>query len=300
MTAKKYCKKDSSIYNYQFFDNEMQLLSIKHSTLESEIRKAIKNQEWQLYYQPKLDLKKNKIVGIEALIRWNHPERGILSPFEFIGFAEDRGFIIDIGDWVIEESCKQFKLWSDNGIKPCKISINLSSVQLRQEDIVNRIITAMKNYNVPPRLFEVEITETTLTKNFDVSARSLERLNARGVSIAIDDFGVGYSSLSYLKNFPINRLKIDRSFIKDLCYDDSDKKIVQTLISMAHSMDVIVVAEGVETEEQLTLLNQYKCDEIQGYFISKPVPAEKIDGMIKQLESKPIKPPKANPNLRSV
>jgi diguanylate cyclase (GGDEF)-like protein len=280
MSAKQYSKKHKSEYGYQFFDNHVQELSLKHLKLEADLHRAVTNEEWILHYQPKLDIAKQKIVGVEALIRWNHPERGIVSPYEFIEFAEQRGLIVPIGDWVIREACKQLRRWLDQGIHDCKIAINLSSVQLIQSDIVQRILTNLDEFKVPPRLFEIEITETILMENVRQAIESLERLHARGITIAIDDFGTGYSSLSYLKTLPINSLKIDRGFVRDICTDENDQKIVQTLISMAHSMGMRVVAEGVEERDQFDLLGGYAVDEIQGYFLSKPVAADAIESMI--------------------
>jgi EAL domain-containing protein (putative c-di-GMP-specific phosphodiesterase class I) len=184
--------------------------------------------------------------------------------------------IIPIGDWVMQQACKQIQDLISQGITDCKIAVNLSSVQLVQTDVVEKIITVLDRYEIPPRLFEIEVTETTLIDNISSAADSLKRLTARGIKISMDDFGTGYSSLNYLKSLPIDCLKIDRSFIKDMCHDHNDKQIVKTLIAMAHSLDLSVVAEGVEDKEQLDLLNEYNCDEIQGYLLSRPVTADKL------------------------
>ncbi len=291
MTAKKYSKKHKSEFNYRFFDKHMQEQSIRHLHLEKDLHVSILKEDWQLLYQPKQDIKLGVITGAEALIRWNHPQRGMLLPSEFIEFAEQRNLIIPIGDWVIKQACRQLKIWMGQGINDCKIAINVSSVQLTQPDVVYTILSTLEKYDVPPRLFEIEITETILMDNVQAAIESLQRLHSRGISIAIDDFGTGYSSLSYLKNLPIDRLKIDRAFIKDICQDPADQKIVQTLITMAHSMDMRVVAEGVEHKEQYDLLDQYSCDEIQGYLLSKPVSAEDLQELIgksrKRFENEP-------------
>jgi EAL domain-containing protein (putative c-di-GMP-specific phosphodiesterase class I) len=281
MSAKQYSKKHKSEVGYQFFDHHVQELSIKQRQLEADLRQAIENEEWVLQYQPKLDISQQKVVGVEALIRWNHPTRGVVSPYEFIEFAEQRGLIVQIGDWVIRAACQQLRSWLDLGIHDCKIAINLSSKQLIQSDIVPKILQCLEEYKVPPRLFEVEITETVLMENMQKALESLERLNARGISIAIDDFGTGYSSLGYLKALPIDALKIDRGFIRDLCADENDQKIVQTLISMAHSMNMKVIAEGVEEQAQFDLLGEYGVDEIQGYLLSKPTEAKALEAMIR-------------------
>ncbi len=280
MSAKQYSKKHKSEFGYQFFDNHVQELSVRHLQLEVDLHRAVENEEWTLLYQPKYDISAQKIVGAEALIRWDHPERGIVSPYEFIEFAEQRGLIVQIGDWVIREACRQLRAWLDGGIRDCKIAINLSSVQLIQSDIVQRIFNSLEEFNVPPRMFEIEITETILMENVRQAIESLERLHSRGIGIAIDDFGTGYSSLSYLKTLPIDSLKIDRGFIKDICSDDNDQKIVQTLITMAHSMGMRVVAEGVEDREQFEQLRGYAVDEVQGYLLSKPVAPAAIESMI--------------------
>ena len=280
MSAKQYGKKHNSEIGYQFYDQHVQELSVRHVQLEVDLRRAIENEEWLLLYQPKMDVKEQKIIGVEALIRWNHPERGLVSPYEFIEFAEQRGLILQIGDWVIRQACQQLRSWLDLGIQDCKIAINLSSKQLIQSDIVPNIFQYLEQSKVPPRMFEIEITETILMENVQKAIESLERLNARGISIAIDDFGTGYSSLSYLKTLPINSLKIDRGFVRDICTDENDQKIVQTLISMAHSMNMKVVAEGVEDNAQFDLLGEYGVDEIQGYLLSKPVEAESIEAMM--------------------
>ena len=282
MTAKQHCKTLKGDIDYQFYDNQMQTISINHLRLDKELRHAIENESWSLHYQPKFDIKQQKIIGVEALLRWNHPEKGLLSPFEFIDFAEQRGLIIPIGNWVIKQACKQIKEWMDHGIYDCTVAVNLSSVQLMHSDIVNTIINELETHKVPPRLLELEITETALMDNIKVAVTSLKKLNSRGIKIAIDDFGTGYSSLSYLKNLPIDTLKIDRSFIKDLCQDDNDQQIVQTLITMAHSMNLSVIAEGVEETEQFNLLNQYGCNEIQGYLLSKPIEADDLLKLLKE------------------
>ena len=280
MSAKQFSKTNKTEYGYQFFDPHVQELSVKHLHLEADLHRAIENEEWTLLYQPKLDVARREVIGVEALIRWNHPQRGLVSPLEFIEFAEQRGLIVKIGDWVIKEACRQLRSWMDQGIHNCKIAINISSVQLIQSDIVHQILKYLEEYEVPPRLFEIEITETILMENVRMAIDSLERLHARGISIAIDDFGTGYSSLSYLKTLPIDSLKIDRGFVHDICTDDNDQKIVQTLISMAHSMGMKVVAEGVETRAQFDLLSKYGVDDIQGNLLSIPVSADEIEALM--------------------
>ena len=282
MTAKEYCKKQDLQTSYLFFDQHMHENSIKHLQLDNELREAIKHQQWVLLFQPKLDIVNSKIVGVEALLRWQHPARGLLSPYEFIEFAERHKLIIPIGDWVIEQACLQIQRLISMGNHDCKVAVNLSTIQLMQHDIVEKISGELKKLSIPPRLFEIEITESALIDNLATASETLRRLKARGISIAIDDFGTGYSSLSYLKNLPLDCLKIDRSFVSDICADNNDRQIVKTLISMAHSLDLTVVAEGVEDHEQLELLNEFGCDEIQGYLLSKPITSEQLIRYMKQ------------------
>ncbi len=288
MTAKKYCKDNNNQTNFQFYDQHMQNLSIKNLQLEKELRAAIKNIEWELLYQPKLDINQGKIIGAEALIRWQHPQRGLLTPYEFIDFAEQHNLIIPIGDWVIQQACRQIKDLIAQGITDCKIAINLSPAQLNQPDIVQKIFDALDRFKIPPRLFEVEVTETALINNIDTTAEALKRIRSRGIKVAIDDFGTGYSSLNYLKNLPVNCIKIDRSFIMNICNDHNDKHIVKTLITMAHFLDLYVIAEGVEEQEQLDLLSEYNCDEIQGYLLSKPTTADNLIKLFTKTKKTPL------------
>lgn len=283
-TAKSFGAKDFSINNFQFYDASMQERSLKQLGLEVEIKRAIKNEEWVLYYQPKIDASSQSIKGVEALIRWNHPERGILSPFEFIDFAEERGYIVEIGEWVLRTACEQAKKWSDKGID-IKMAVNLSSLQLYDSKLSNQILSIMRETDVKPQQIELEVTETMLMGNLETAIKTLNRLRCSGVSIAIDDFGTGYSSFGYLKNLPIDVIKIDRLFIKDLLTDDYDRNIVNTIISMAHGMDLKVIAEGVETLEQHQLLQAMSCDEIQGYLFSKPIEAESATRLFEQKSS---------------
>jgi len=282
MTAKKYSKKHKSLENYQYYDTQMQVTSVKHLQLDQELYKAIENKQWQLLYQPKVDVKRGCIIGAEALLRWNHPERGVISPFEFMAFAEERRHIIPIGEWVIQQACKQLADLISLDITDFQIAINLSAVQLSDEGLVEVILKGLSRYNIPPRLLNIEITESAMMENFNSASKILARLHSRGITIAVDDFGTGYSSFGYLKTLPINSLKVDRSFIKDICKDPKDEQIVKTMISVAHGLNLRVVAEGVEDTEQLQLLNKYSCDEIQGYLFSRPIPSDELIRIIKR------------------
>jgi diguanylate cyclase (GGDEF)-like protein/PAS domain S-box-containing protein len=280
VTAKQSAKKLQGENNFQFYDTQMHTQSIKQLQIEKDLRRAIKNQEFELFYQPKLNTSTGIIQGVEALIRWNHPEKGLVLPYEFIEIAEKRGLITEIGDWVLKQACWQAKAWLDSDIPPVKVAINLSSIQLREKSFADRVLYTLEEFNLPPQYLELEVTETILMENVETAVNILNRLHCRGIGISIDDFGTGYSSLSYLKNLPINTLKIDRSFITDLLSDEYDKNIVSTIISMAHGMNLQVVAEGVETREQFELLKEMSCDEIQGYLLSKPVDNLKITTLL--------------------
>jgi diguanylate cyclase (GGDEF)-like protein len=281
MMAKNYGKKNKSSVYYQYYDTQMQETSIKYLQLDKELFKAIENKQWQLLFQPKVDIKQGRIIGAEALLRWDHPERGLISPFEFMAFAEERKHIIPIGEWVIQQACRQLSKLNSMDINDFQIAINLSGVQLSDEHLVEVILKELVRYDIPPRLLNIEITETAMMDNIDIASKILARLNSRGIAIAVDDFGTGYSSMNYLKTLPISVLKIDRSFIKDICNDPNDDQIVRTMISMAHGLNLRVVAEGVEDKEQLQLLNRYGCDEIQGYLFSRPIPSDELIDIIK-------------------
>ncbi|MFW5450084.1 MAG: EAL domain-containing protein [Methylophagaceae bacterium] len=279
--ARSYARKENIPSGFQFYDPEMQQTSLKQLELEAEIRKAIENEEWVLYYQPKMDITTGAINSVEALIRWQHPQRGLLGPYDFISLAEERGLIVEIGEWVIRTACKQAKAWSDKGLD-IQVAVNLSAVQLRESNLADLVMDIIKETQIYPHQLELEVTETILMDNGDASLQTLIRLNSRGVSVAIDDFGTGYSSLSYLKRLPVTSLKIDRAFIKDIMTDSYDKNIVTSVISMVHGMDLKVIAEGVETQEQYELLRELSCDQIQGYLLSRPIEAENLTKLLEQ------------------
>lgn len=288
LTAKQHAKQMPGKNNFQYYDAQMQSFSQKQMLLEIDIRRAMDNEEWVLFYQPKVDMASGKVAGVEALIRWNHPEKGILSPYYFIEFAEKRGFIEEIGYWVLKAACVQIKEWLSLGIENVKVAINLATAQLRNKDLAKQIFALLEEFELPPKYLELEVTETGLMENINATIAILNRLRCRGITISIDDFGTGYSSLNYLKSLPVDTLKIDRSFIMEIVTDDYDKKIVKSIISLAHGMDLLVVAEGVETQEQYDLLKTISCDVIQGYLFSKPLPAVEatkllLEGMKKEV-----------------
>lgn len=250
------------------------------ATLENSLHRALEQDQFELYYQPQLDLRSGKVVGVEALIRWNHPEQGIISPMHFIPIAEDMGIIHILDELVLRKACNQVVAWSQQGFEPIRISINVSMLNFNKNDIVTRILTTIEETRVNPEQIVLELTESAVMNNPDMTVHVLSSLKDKGIAIALDDFGTGYSSLGYLKRLPIDLLKIDRSFIRDITEEDRNAALVGTIIHLAKSLNLKVVAEGVETEEQLQLLLNYGCDEIQGYYMSKPLPKKDFEALM--------------------
>jgi EAL domain-containing protein (putative c-di-GMP-specific phosphodiesterase class I) len=244
--------------------------------LENDLRHALERDELTLYYQPQAEVGSGRILGVEALIRWQHPTLGLIAPDRFIGLAEETGLIVPIGEWVLRQACEQGRAWHEAGSSDLVIAVNISVRQFLQPDLCGVIGQVLARCGLPASRLELEITESTAMEDLDMSSQVLHTLQDMGVRIAIDDFGTGHSSLSYLKNFPIQTLKIDRSFVKDIPADPNDAAIAAAAIAMAHSLGISVVAEGVETHEQLEFLRQRDCDAFQGYLISKPVPAAEL------------------------
>jgi diguanylate cyclase (GGDEF)-like protein/PAS domain S-box-containing protein len=257
--------------SYSFFIQKMNLESHETLKLENDLRKAIDNHDLELYFQPQLDLHTDKIMGVEALLRWEHSELGQIPPSKFIPIAENAGIIVDIGNWVITEALIKCKQWSNKGINALKISVNFSSMQLKEKNLLPIITEKIKDYAGCSNGLQIEMTESILMENPKEAIEIIISLKKLGIDLAIDDFGTGYSSFSYLKMLPVNVLKIDISFIENITTSESDRSIVLAIISMAHNMKIKIIAEGVETGEQLTLLKDMGCDSIQGYFISKPL-----------------------------
>jgi predicted signal transduction protein with EAL and GGDEF domain len=266
-----YRAKEQGRNNFQFYSEQMNTHSIERLTLESNLRHAVEREELRLHYQPKVDARTKAISGVEALVRWQHPERGLVSPFQFIPMAEETGLILSIGDWVLRTACMRLSSWLKNGYPPMRMAVNLSPRQFANPELPRDVASALANAGLDAGLLELEITESMVMHNPEQAVGLLNEFKSMGVHLSIDDFGIAYSSLSYLKRFPIDSLKIDRSFIKDLPDDADDSAITQAIIAMAQSLRLKTVAEGVETEAQLAFLTDYGCDEIQGFLFSRPV-----------------------------
>lgn len=269
-----YRAKEMGRNNYQHYSPALNAKASERLTLENALRHALEREELLLHYQPKIDLATGKIVGMEALVRWKHPEHGLVSPAEFIPLAEETGLIVPIGEWVLRAACAQNKAWQEAGFPPARIAVNLSARQFQRQNLSQTVERVLKEIDLDPRYLELELTESIIMKNAEATITMLSELDAMGVEMTVDDFGTGYSSLSYLKRFPVHTLKIDRSFVRDLSHDPDDAAIVTAIITLAHSLNLKVIAEGVESVEQLEFLRSLKCDEMQGYLFSKPLPAQ--------------------------
>lgn len=276
-----YRAKNMGKNNYQFFEHSMNIAVTEKIALQKNLYKAIKNKELVIYYQPYIDLRSKKIVAIEALIRWHHPEIGLLLPEKFINFAEETGLIIPIDEWVLRMAIYQNKQWQIAGFKPVRIAVNLSAREFHRKELINTIQDCLNETLLNPEFLELEITETTTMLNIDYTITLLHKLSNMGIKITIDDFGTGYSSLIYLKKFPIHALKINEHFIKDININEQNAAMVASIINLAHNMNLKVIAESVETEEQMKKLEELGCDEMQGFLFSKPLPPHQIPSLIK-------------------
>lgn len=275
-----YRAKESGKNNFQFYVAEMTARATERLSLETDLRSALDRNELSLHYQPIADGKTGRLVGMEALLRWKHPVRGMISPAQFIPLAEETGFIIPIGEWVLRTACRQCRAWQKQGLPSLHVAVNLSSRQFHQRDLPASIYHILEETGLNPLYLDLEITEGLVMQQAEASINTLRELKAMDLRISIDDFGTGYSSLSYLKRFPIDVLKIDQSFVRDIPGDSDDAAIASTIITMAHSLGLKVVAEGVETREQLDFMRVHGCDEIQGYLLSKPLPVEQFEGFL--------------------
>jgi diguanylate cyclase (GGDEF)-like protein len=270
--AAMYRAKDHGRNNFQFYTAEMNERVNERLALENALRRAIERQEFLLHYQQRVDLKSGSIAGAEALVRWHHPEWGLVRPARFIPLAEETGLIVHIGEFVLREACRQVRAWLDDGLNPGVVSVNLSARQFRQEGLVRLVSRVLEETGIEPHFLEMELTESMVMHNVDAAIATLQGLKSLGISLSVDDFGTGYSSLAYLKNLPLDKLKIDRSFVRDIGSGDGGEGILaQAIISLGHNLGLHVVAEGVETDAQLRFLRRHKCDEVQGFFYGEPV-----------------------------
>ena len=278
--AAMYRAKDEGRNTYQMSTQELSRSTQERMTLENGLHRAIEHREFEVWYQPQIDLATMEVVGVEALLRWKHASRGIIRPADFISVAEERGMIVVIGDWVIREACREARRLHDLGRDGLRVAVNISAKQFRDQTLLATVEAALADSKIDPRCLELEITETVAMENVELTMRTLAALRSTGVTIAIDDFGTGHSALSYLKRFPIDALKIDRAFVQDLPDGFEDAAIVRSVIQLAHGLNLRVVAEGVETEEQLAFLRAHHCGEVQGFLFSEPLPAEALEAML--------------------
>ncbi len=278
-----YHAKNCGKNNAKLYSSSLTMQIMSHVKLEVGLRKALKNEELYLLYQPQIDVRSSEIVGVEALVRWRHPERGIISPTEFIPLAEETGLIVPIGEWVLRTACNQARMWQRLTQRQVRMAVNLSAKQFKDENLTQIVISALHDTGLEPKLLELELTEGTLMDDAMATMATLEQLRGIGVYLSIDDFGTGYSSMNYLKRFDVRALKIDKSFISGLPQDSENAAITRAIIAMAHGLKMVVVAEGVETDEQLVLLEQYGCDMVQGYYLGHPSPHESITLMLQKV-----------------
>jgi len=275
-----YQAKENGRQSYQFFEVAMNVRAVERQSIEESLRRAVERNEFVLHYQPKINLQTRAITGAEALIRWTHPTRGAVSPAQFIPVAEDCGLILPIGDWVLREACTQARAWVDAGLPEISMAVNVSAMQFQQEGFLKGVFDILQETGFDAHFLEIEVTESALMKRAEVTALVLQMLRGGGVTVAIDDFGTGYSSLSYLRKFPLDALKIDQSFVRQITTTPKETTIVSAIISMAKNLNLRVVAEGVETAEELAFLEAHDCEEAQGYYFSRPVPAEQFAALL--------------------
>ncbi|HEB94065.1 MAG TPA: EAL domain-containing protein [Gammaproteobacteria bacterium] len=267
-----YWAKEQGKNKHQFYNADMSAGAVEHLALEAQLRRALEREEFLLHFQPQIALHDERLIGFEVLVRWQHPELGLVPPGKFIALLEETGLISPVGEWILHAACRQNQTWREQGLTPVRVAVNFSAHQFRNADPAVLVEQALRNTALPAGGLEVEITEGVLMDDIERSINTLRRLRERGVTIAIDDFGTGYSSLSYLKQFPADSLKIDQSFVRDITCNPQDREIVTSIITMAHALGLTVIAEGVETRGQLKLLRKLHCDQIQGYLIDRPLP----------------------------
>jgi diguanylate cyclase (GGDEF)-like protein len=288
-----YLAKEDGKNGFRFFTKEIKTQSIERLTLESALRRALERDQFALHYQPKVDMATGQITGVEALLRWTHPELSVLPPMQFIPLAEETGLIVPIGRWVLKEACAQNMAWQRRGLRPVSMAVNLSPRQFADERLLQDIDEALAASGMSPVLLQLEVTESMVMRNVSRAIKVLDAIQSRGIRLAIDDFGTGYSSMSLMKQFPIDTIKIDRSFVRDLPQDTEDRAIAQAIISMGKALGMTVVAEGVETTAQEAFLRDHACDEMQGFLYGKPVTPQQMADLLRLapvLVSPPLQP----------
>lgn len=279
-----YVAKANGKNTYAYFDHTFNQKLTEKIETQSELRKAIEREEFILFYQAQMNLETKKVVGFEALIRWNHPTKGIVNPDEFIHLAEETGLIVPIGKWVLKTACMQLRQWMDEGYSDITMAVNLSARQFKDGDFVKEITDIIEETKIDPKRLELEITETIALDDLEYTIETIKELKKIGVNFSLDDFGTGYSSMNYLKRLPVSNLKIDKSFLDTVMEDQSDQKIIQTIITLARNLDLNVIAEGVERSDQEQFLQDSNCDKAQGFLYSKPVPKDKAERFLKQVD----------------
>jgi diguanylate cyclase (GGDEF)-like protein/PAS domain S-box-containing protein len=292
--------KEAGRDGYRFFTAGMNVQVLARLDLELALRAAVDDNQFELHYQPKLDLNTGRVSGVEALLRWRRPGVGLVYPAEFVPVMEDTGMVVRVGAWIIGEACRQIAAWTAEGVRDVRVAVNVSSRQFVEGDLEGDIRAALEAHRVDPSLLELELTESALMSNFEHTVQVLERLKAMGIRIAIDDFGTGYSSLAYLKRFPIDKLKIDIAFVRDITTNPDDAAIALAIISMAHSLHMQVIAEGVESRAQMALLRRHRCDEIQGFHFSRALAPDDLARLVLENRSQPTRPAEDDRNVQTL
>ncbi len=277
-----YSVKGKGKNGFEFYSDNMIDAYSRHLSLENDLRRALDDSQFKIYYQPQINIETNEVFAMEALIRWQHPERGLISPNEFIELAEETRLIKSIGNWILENACAELKRWRDLGLSNIRIAINVSAIQLEQGNFVNFVLNTLKKYEIPGEMLEIEITENTLMHDTDDGILKLRELSNHGIKIAIDDFGTGYSSLNYLKRLPIDTLKIDQSFVHDMSKSEEDSSIIKAIIAIAKGLNLNIISEGVETQAQLEQLRAWRCKNMQGFLFGRPMPCDKAIDMLRE------------------
>jgi EAL domain-containing protein (putative c-di-GMP-specific phosphodiesterase class I) len=276
-----YKAKDQGRNGHAFYGESMAIRSLSRLELENDLRRAFDAGDFQIHHQPKVDLASGRVVGVEALLRWRHATRGWISPETFIPVAEESGLIVALGDWVLRETCRQLQRWAGTDLGHLTIAVNVSVQQFAREDFVESVLRTLQHFSVKPQLLELEITESLLLRNVDDTTSGMKRFRAAGLTLSIDDFGTGYSSLGYLRSFPVDALKIDRSFVKDLNAKGDGGAICAAIIALARELKLRVIAEGVENLEQVEFLRRHRCDQVQGYLMSAPLPIAELEELLR-------------------